>query len=129
MSRCASAATGDLLAAEVLRLRRSGEVGRFEDVGGGVTPIRLGGDSYGALIDAPLPDSGPWPLAGIADGDLAVVAHHLQQGMLIQVGQAAISGLALPIVPVGEFADRGPVDRDINEETHDGEAPRPICVA
>ena len=123
-----SAATGDLLAAEILRLRRSGEVRRFEDVGGGVTPIRLGGDSYGALIDAPLPDSGPWPLAGIADGDLAVVAHHLQHGMLIQAGQTATSELALPIVPVGEFADRGPVDRDINEETHDGKPRGPFAL-
>ena len=117
-----SAAVADLLAAEITRLRDSGEVYRLEDAGG-VTHLRIGGDSFGVIVDAPLPQAGPWSLAGIADGDLAQAAFHLEHGTLLQVGQPGAPHHALPITPLGKVANRGPVDRDINEQTRD-DSPR-----
>ena len=114
-----SAATAELLAAEVIHLREAGQIRKLEDPGG-ITPLLLGGDSYGVIIDAPLPKSGPWSLAGIADGDLAKAAYHLEQGALLQVGQPGAPLLNLPIAKLGKIAKRGPVDRDITEQTRDG---------
>ena len=117
-----SAAVADLLATEITRLRDSGEVYRLEDAGG-VTHLRIGGDSFGVVVDAPLPQAGPWSLAGIADGDLAQAAFQLEHGTLMQVGQPGAPHHALPITSLGKVANRGPVDRDINEQTRD-DSPR-----
>ena len=114
-----SAAAAELLAAETTRLRDAGLIRRLEDAGG-VTLLRLGGDSFGVVIDAPLPRSGPWSLAGIADGDLARAAYHLEHGTLLQVGCPRALHLRLPIARLGKLAGRGPVDRDITEQTRDG---------
>ena len=114
-----SAAAAELLAAETVRIRASGKLQRLEDAAA-VTRLRLGGDSFGVIIDAPLPQSGPWPLAGIADGDLAKAAYHLEHGRLLQVGRSDAPHFALPITRLRNVADRGPVDRDITEQTRDG---------
>ncbi len=114
-----SAATAELLAAEILRLREAGHLRKLEAIEGS-TPLLLGGDYYGVTIDAPLPKSGPWPLAGIADGDLAKAAYHLQQGTLLQLGQPSSPPIDLPITGLGNFSYRGPVDRDITGENSDG---------
>ena len=71
-------------------------------------------------IDAPLPQSGPWSLAGLEDGELAWTAFHLERGDLPQVGQPGAPHLALPITQLGNLADRGPVHRDINGRTPNG---------
>ena len=114
-----AAAAAELLAAEIIRLRETGQIGRLED-SGGLTSLLLGGDSYGVIIDASLPQSGPWSLAGIADGELAKAAYHLEQGALLQVGQPGAPLLNLPITKLGKIAERGPVHRDITEQTRDG---------
>ena len=114
-----SAAAAELLAAETTRLRDANLIRRLEDAGG-VIHLRLGEDSFGVAIDAPLPSSGPWPLAGISDGDLAKAAYHLEQGRLLQVGQPSAPHLDLSITRLARLADRGPVDRDITEQTRDG---------
>ena len=114
-----SAAAAELLAAETVRIRASGKLQRLEDAAA-VTRLRLGGDSFGVVIDAPLPQSGPWPLAGIADGDLAKAAYHFEYGRLLQVGRSDAPHIALPITQLRNVADRGPVDRDITEQTRDG---------
>ena len=114
-----AAAAAELLAAEIIRLRETGQIRRLEDPGG-LTALLLGGDSYGVVIDALLPKSGPWSLAGIADGELAKAAYHLEQGALLQLGQPSAPHFDLPIVPLGQFAERGPVDRDITEQTRGG---------
>ena len=66
------------------------------------------------------PKAGPWLLAGIADGDLAQVSYHLEHGRLLQVGEPGKAGITLPITRLGDIAERGPVDRDINEQLRDG---------
>ena len=114
-----SAAIAELLAAEILGLREAGEFRKLEDIEG-ATPLLLGGDYYGVAIDAPLPESGPWPLAGIADGELAYAAYHLQRGMLLQVGQPKAPQIDLQITPLERIAGRGPVHRDITGNNPNG---------
>ena len=114
-----SVAEAELLADEVTRLRESGQIRAIEDAGG-VTDLRLGEESVGVIIGAPLPTSGPWPLAGVADGDLARAAHHLECGALQQVGHPGAPDIDLPIVKMGELAERGPVHRDVTEQTTGG---------
>ena len=110
-----SAVVSEMLAAEVLRLRDSGSVQRLEG-DGGVTPLTVGGDSYGVVVNAPLPKAGPWLLAGIRDGDLAQVAYHLEHGRLLQVGEPG--GRRVSTLPdqsrLGDIAERGPVDTEIS---------------
>ena len=122
-----SAVAGELLACEVMRLREAGQIQELEDAGA-VTYLRLGEDSFGVVIDAPLPKTGPWSLAGIADGDLAKAAYHLELGTLLQVGQPSSLNFALPIVPLGQLSDRGPVDRDINGQDPGGKPRGPFEV-
>ena len=114
-----STGTAELLSAEINRLRETGAVGKLEGMGGS-TPLMLGDDSVGVVIDAPLPESGPWQLSGIADGDLAKAAYHLVQGSLMQLGQPGAPHIDLPIVRLGKIAIRGPVDRDITGNNADG---------
>ena len=120
-----SAVVSELLGSEILRLRESGNVQRLEDAGG-VTHVRLGGDSLGVAIDAPLPETGPWPLVGVNDWDLAQTAHKLSNGSLMLVGQPAEPHLKLPITLLGDIARRGPVHRDITEQTRDGKPRGPF---
>ena len=111
-----SAAAGELLAAQVRRLLEGGQVRRLED-GDAITDLRLGGDAFGVVVDASIPETGPWPLAGISDGELAKVAYHLERSTLLQIGQPNAEALDLPVAQMAKFAGRGPVHRDITEQT------------
>ena len=114
-----SAVSGELLASELVRLRESGEIRLLED-DGSLTQLKLGGESYGVVIDAPLPQSGPWPLGGTEDPELIKAAYHLQNGSLLQVGLPNMPSISMPITRIGAFAERGKVHRDINEISRDG---------
>lgn len=74
-----SSTEGDLLAKEVRRLVDANHVRRLED-SSAITRLRLGEEVLGVVVDALIPSSGPWPLAGISDGDLAKAAYHLERG-------------------------------------------------
>ena len=81
----------ELLAAEISRIRESGQLRTIEHLDG-LSTISIGEQEYGVIIDASLPQSGPWSLAGIAGREsLAKVGwYHLERGMLrtlLQVGQ------------------------------------------
>ena len=82
--------------------------------------IRLGASTYGILWNSRLPESGPWPLVGLTDTEVAAAATALSNGQLIQVGQPNSQTLEIPIVPIAEIASRGPVHRDIDEDAYDG---------
>ena len=71
---------GDLIAAAIQSAVSQGSVRRLEDGPMGTTPIRLGEEYCGYLLDCPLPTEGPWPLVGIADVELAQVAQRLALG-------------------------------------------------
>ena len=111
---------GDLIASELLRAVDDGQVRRLEDRPGVGTPIRVGGEYYGYLLDCPLEGNGDWPLVGIADASLAQTAYQLERGRLFPLDEPTASALTIPIVPIGEVADRGPVHRDICSDNYDG---------
>ena len=118
-SRVASAVQGDLLAAEILRKKARGNVRRLED-GNGFTELYLGNEDYGSIVDAPLPDEGPWCIAGISDGEVAQAAYNLTMGELVQLGRPGRPPISLPIVAIREIANRGPYHADIYWSNSDG---------
>ncbi len=122
-----SAAEAELIAAEMTRLSEGKQIGRLEDATG-ATNLRVGEDLVGVVIDAVLPKSGPWPLAGISDGDLAKTAYHLERGSLLQLGRPNAGPVELSVVPIGTFAERGPVHRDINGNNSDGTPRGPFKI-
>ena len=114
-----SATEGELLATEISRIREAGDVRRLEGTDG-LTDIWLGGERAGVIGDAPLPDSGPWPVVGISDGDLAQAAYHLERGRLLQLARPGGAKVEVPIAHIGAFADRGPYHLDIYSDLTDG---------
>ena len=114
-----SAVESELLAAEISRISRSGQLRAIERVDG-QSAITIGDDHYGVMLDAPLPKSGPWPLAGILDGDLAQVAWNLERGKLIHLGKPSLGHIEIPIVRISRIADRGPYHADIYWDNSDG---------
>ncbi len=114
-----TASEAELLAAGILELAGSGAVGRQWHAER-FARLRIGDSSYGQLWRAELPESGPWPIVGLADADLAQSAVALAAGKLIQLGQPGAKGIDLPIARIGEVAGRGPVHRDIDEDAYDG---------
>ena len=113
----ASAGEADMLAAQIVR---ANEEEPDSSAGEERRRLTLGGTSYGLLWRAPLPATGPWPLAGVTDVDLAQFAYALAGGSFTQVGQPNAAPLPVPVKPIGEFAGRGPVHRDIDEDAYDG---------
>ena len=114
-----SSVEAELLADEISRIREAGLVSAIERREA-LTTIGLGDQNYGVMLEAPLPGSGPWPLVGILDGELAQIAWSLERGALIPLGQPGADSVELPIVPIGEIAGRGPYHADIYWDQPDG---------
>ena len=114
-----STAEADLLAAEITRIRESAQLRTVESMQG-ESSIRIGEQDYGFILDAPLPETGPWPLVGIADGELAQVAWNLERGALVQPGLPNVESISLSIVPIQQIASRGPYHADIYWDQPDG---------
>ena len=117
-----STGEAELLAAEITRIRDSGELRHVESMQG-LSAVTVGGHNYGVMLDAPLPESGPWPLVGIRDGELAQAAWNLERGALVQLGQPGKESIDIPVVSIGKIAGRGPYHADIYWDQSDG-APR-----
>ena len=117
-----SAVEAELLADEISRIRESGQLRAVERMEGQST-ISIGDQECGVMLDAPLPESGPWPLVGILDGELAQVAWNLERGSLIPLGMPDAGFIGMSVQPIGEIGDRGPYHADIYWEQADG-APR-----
>ena len=126
-ARPGSAQEGALLAAEILRFASSDSISRLERTTGS-TGLPLGGAVYGSIIDAPLPDDGPWPIAGVADLELAAAAHHFAADGTFPLLRANHVNQLVSIVPLGEIADRGPYHMDINAVNSDGTARGPFDI-
>ena len=109
----------ELLAAEIVRIRDSGELRPIERMEG-LSAITIGEHHYGVILDAPLPESGPWPLVGILDGELAQVAWNLERGAFVPLGQLSLESIRIPVVPIGQIAGRGPYHADIYWSQSDG---------
>ena len=72
------------------------------------------------MLDAPLPESGPWPLVGIRDEELAQVAWNLERGALVPLGRPNSASVGIAIAPTGQIAGRGPYHADIYWNQPDG---------
>ena len=114
-----STVEAELLADEISRIRGSGQLPAVESIEGRGT-IAVGQQNYGGMLDAPLPESGPWPLVGILDEELARVAWALERGQLIPLGLPGEGSIGVPIESIGTIAGRGSYHADINWDQPNG---------
>lgn len=112
-SQPASGIEGYLLAAEIERIQARGTLRRLEDGPVGGTPIYLGEEHKGDVLDCPLPTEGPWPVAGISDLTLAQTGWQLERGTLLLPGETGASPSVIPIAQIGETASAGFSDMEI----------------
>ena len=125
--RPGSAQEGVLLAAEILRVSENGSVAQLEDPTSS-TALRLGGTTYGSIVEAPLPDEGGWPIAGVVDPQLAAAAHNFAATGAFSLLFRADADLRLPLAPLGAIAERGPYHMDINGKNTDGTVRGPFNI-
>jgi hypothetical protein len=85
---------------------------QLEDGPVGGTPIRVGDDLVGTMLNAPVPVDGPWPLSRVLDAAVAQTAYQLERGHLWLPGEVA--PMALPMSRLADVGNVGPLHRDIN---------------
>ena len=103
------------------RTSADGRITRTHDAAAVQEPMLLvGDDTVGQMVAANLPERGPWPIAGIRDFDLAVVASSVEEGVLRLPAWPTAESTGLPIVPIGEIAGRGPYHLDVHGDKTDG---------
>ncbi len=118
----------ELIAEEITRSIRAGRIRRLEDISLGGSSIKIGDTSAGQLIDCPLPDSGPWSMAGIDDVSLAQSAYHLTRGRIALPHSHQDEWPVIATANVGSLADRGPYHSDINQDTTTGTPRGPFQI-
>ena len=114
-----SAVEAEQLAQEIDRIRESGQLRPVERLEGR-SAIAIGEQQLGEMLDAPLPETGPWPFVGILDAELAQVAWNLERGRFYPLGRPGSEGTAISIVPIEQIAGRGPYHADIYWNQEDG---------
>ena len=102
---------GDLIADEIRRQIVRGNVQRLESGPIGGTPLTLGNEVVGQILDCPLND-GPWGFAGVADSTLAQLAYAISNGLLPAIANSD-TDIKLPINKLKLFGDSGPVHRAV----------------
>ncbi len=119
---------GASAAEQIRRLIAGAKIRRLEDGPVGGTPIRFGDDTIGQALDAPLPASGGWNLARIADLSLAQTAYQLVNEKRVWLPGMSNSEATqyYPSPRLRRLAEIGPIDRDINGNTPTGGIRGPI---
>ena len=108
-------------AKQISDLIGSRELRRLEDGPVGGTPLKFGDEVIGQAVDAPLPDSGGWNLARVADVSLAQAAYQLASKKRLWLPGMKKSGAKrIPMATVEEMGEIGPYHMDINAETSTG---------
>ena len=102
---------GELIADEIRRQIARGGVQRLESGPIGGTPLTLGNEVVGQILDCPLSD-GPWGFAGVADSTLAQIAYAASNGSLPAIANSD-ADIELPISKLKAFGDGGPVHRAV----------------
>ena len=125
--RPSSTVEAELLAHAIARIRSSGHLRPIERLEG-LSRISIGDQEYGVMVDSPLPETGPWPLVGILDEELAQVAWHLERGKLIPLGALGSENVSIPVTRIGDISDRGPYHADIYWDNSDGTPRGPFEV-
>ena len=118
--RPAPISDGYVVASQIRENVRQGDVWRLDSVTMGTTPLLVGQDYAGYLLESELPKDGPWPLVGIADGTLAQIAHHLANGQFRGLTASSSAPIQVPVTPIGDIGGRGPYHMNINWNKADG---------
>ena len=82
--------------------------------------VRCGDEYVGHAIRSPMPTSGPWQIAGIADVDLIGLASRLVEGKLCAVEDTAREIATLQLAKVGAIASVGFSDMEITGDQPSG---------
>ncbi len=92
-----------------------GKVLRLEDSPVGAGTVRFGEEIIAHITEAKLPESGFWGFAGVRDFETVQTAYQLaKRGRLWFPGNAQKDSHAVAVATIGEFAQPGPIHRDIN---------------
>jgi hypothetical protein len=114
-------------AEQIRRLIAGAKIRRLEDGPAGGTPIHFGDDTIGQALDAPLPASGGWNLARIADLALAQTAYQMVSQQRVWLpGANEKESSQISITTAAAIGEIGPVHRDINGNTPTGGARGPF---
>ena len=103
------------------------EIQKLENGPEGGTPLKFGKDIIGHMIDAPLPKSGGWGLARIADLSLAQTAYQLTQKNNLWLPRIKKNAAkTIKITEVNSISTLGPIHRDINGIESNGQIRGPF---
>lgn len=120
---------GASAAKQIHRLIAEKNLRRLEDGPMGGTVLYFGNDVIGQAMDAPLPQSGGWNLARIADLSLAQAAYQLaDEKHLWLPTMSKADAIKIPITTVEAIGVIGPVHRDINGKNANGTIRGPFDV-
>ena len=118
-----------VIAQQIRRLIKDNAIRSIEDSPVGGTNITVGGELVGQAINAPLPRSGSWKLARIADLSLAQTAYQLADKKSVWLPmQHARDALQIQMIPLQQIGQVGPIDRDVNGKNSDGTIRGPFEV-
>ena len=118
---------GAYAARQILEAIAGRNLKRLEDGPVGGDPIAFGDDIIGHVLDAPLPKSGSWRLARIADLGLAQSAYQLSdQGTVWLPGMAGSAASTISMTTVGSIGEIGPYHADVVGKTANGGARGPF---
>lgn len=121
---------GASAAYQIRRLIADGNIRHLEDGPVGGSFLRFGHEIIGQVLDAPLPDSGGWNLARIADLSLAQAAYQLTTEKNLWLPTMSRSEVVeIPITTVAAIGEVGPYHADINGLTSTGGIRGPFDIS
>lgn len=101
----------------------------LEDGPVGGTHLYSGSDIIGQVMDAPLPSSGGWNLARIADLSLAQTAYQvINKGRIWLPTMEEIEAVSVTTTTVERIGEVGPIHRDINGTNVNGSIRGPFTI-
>jgi hypothetical protein len=121
---------GANVAVQIRRLIASNKLRRLEDGPVGGTLLQFGDDVVGQALDAPLPSSGGWNIARIADLSLAQSAYQMVDHKRVWLpSMDEAEAISIPMTTVAAMGQIGPYHADINGLTATGGIRGPFDIA
>ena len=121
---------GVIAAEQIRRLIESKSLRRLEDGPVNGTPLRVGAEVIGQVLDAPLPVSSGWKLSRVADLSLAQTAYQLANKKRIWLPTMTKSETVdIPLTTVANIGEIGPYHADINGNTSTGAIRGPFNIS
>ncbi len=112
----------------IANARRAGKVGNIAELAEASVAITLGAEHIGSVVRAPLPETGPWQVVGIADTALAQVAIGLSRGAIVPLGAPGAAQSSVPVTTLAQIANVGPYHLDIRADLSDGTPRGPFAL-